>query len=170
VGNLVNVGKRGWSRLMVAVMGTAASAVIVSAGPAEASTSVDCGYSSMWADSLNVVYEDDGSFKISLAPTAATRAMGPSDAGDAAITNELWHAVQACVPGLYGSLADSVYQQLQCHVWFGPAWFATGPTYDFESYHLALANPGLADYVASHCLNEEAGARVIPDDMYGNVA
>ncbi|MDT0264104.1 hypothetical protein [Jatrophihabitans lederbergiae] len=77
----------------------------------------------------------DGQFEIKTWPTSNTRyaAWGGYEL-DA--MNEIWHAVQACVPGLYGSLADGIYQQIECHVVGtigGPLDFG-GDTFDFESW------------------------------------
>lgn len=48
-----------------------------------------------------------------------------------AVTNDIWHAVQQCVPGLYGVVADGVYQQIQCHVDGAPF---GGYSWDFETW------------------------------------
>ena len=69
---------------------------------------------------------------------------------------EEWHAIQACVPGLYGNLADSICQQLECHQRW--AWalrpdgeWATGPTYDLESWRPKLEDDNFFAKSASKC-------------------
>ena len=68
------------------------------------------------------------------------------------VTDVMWHSIQDCVPGLYGRVADSIYQQLMCHQAY-PVEFATGPTWDLETYHPPLSNPTWAALANTHCLN-----------------
>ena len=154
-------------------------AVLVTGGQAQASSTSDCGYADQYVSSLTTEHLDDGSFKIHTTPTQAARDNGPTDWmwGWNDITVDMWHAAQSCTPGLYGSLADSIWQQLQCHVWGGPAEFATGPTYDLESWHHPLLSPGWQGYLNTHCLNRDdvdtgGNARYwdVPDDPWANVA
>ena len=77
------------------------------------------------------------------------------------VTVKMWHSIQACIPGLYGDVADSIWQQLMCHQAYpfkGPA----GPTWDLETYHPPLSNPTWAALAATRCLNalepEQGGA------------
>lgn len=107
---------------------------------------------SVWVQGLQVEPFPGGNFKIIVTPTPELR--DPIHSVDRDITVDIWHDIQSCVPGLYGGLADSIWQQLQCHQEFAVASFATGPTFDFESWHPALPNPGVGTYVSSHCLNK----------------
>ncbi|MGY1820503.1 hypothetical protein [Geodermatophilus sp. SYSU D00079] len=160
---------------------------IAKPGIAKADTTADCGYSDQYIDKIETVYHDDGSFKIKVTPTNLLRRIGWIDftSGDNSTTISMWHAVQSCVPGLYYSLADSIWQQLQCHVWGSGSpnktlsdW-ATGPTFDLESTALPLIYPGFRSYGATHCLNEDAvntgdnaryGGPPLPDPVFGNYA
>jgi hypothetical protein len=129
----------------------------------------DCGYSDGNVRSIVTTYQADGTFNVHVSPTELARAVGTGEriVGREYVVYQMWHAVQHCVPGLYGHLADSIYQQLQCHVWLGidsASRVGTGPTYDLESWHLPLVDPGLKTYAASHCLNNDAGDRVVPEN------
>lgn len=91
-------------------------------------------------------------FRIIVTPTAKARsAAGMNNLWPSTVA--MWHAVQGCVPGLYHSLADSIWQQLECHQMFGAAEFATGPTYDLESWRPPLTDPNPVTYAATRCLN-----------------
>lgn len=79
----------------------------------------------------------------------------PTDTARAAherhdVVSAMWHQIQSCVPGLSGMLADSVWQQLECHQMYSNLW--TGPTYDLETWHAPLRNPGAGTYANSKCL------------------
>ncbi|AXX31209.1 hypothetical protein APASM_3844 [Actinosynnema pretiosum subsp. pretiosum] len=75
---------------------------------------------------------------------------------------EQWHAVQNCVAGLYNDLADSIWDQLECHqalswiMWNreGSMW-ATGDTYELESWRPKLIRdfPRLPQYLVTECGN-----------------
>src|SRR4051812_35734289 len=73
----------------------------VAAVPANASQTVDCGYGDSNISSVTTDYFGDGTFEIHVAPTIWAR----TDGSDG-MTYAMWHAVQSCVPGLYGDLAD----------------------------------------------------------------
>lgn len=81
----------------------------------------------------------NGEFKISLFPTYKARGNPGQFLGPRGVTNEIWHLTQACIPGLYGALADSIYKQIECHVQGGWAVtdgeYKTGSTWDLESWH-----------------------------------
>lgn len=52
------------------------------------------------------------------------------------MTNDIWASVQACVPGVYGYAADSIYRQIDCHVKgtrYG-YWWAGGYSWEFETW------------------------------------
>ncbi len=57
------------------------------------------------------------------------------------------------VPGLYGDLADSIYQQLQCHQMV-PHEAATGAAYDLETWREKLPGPNPVSYGLTRCLNQ----------------
>lgn len=71
------------------------------------------------------------------------------------VVNDMWHQIQACVPGLYDDLADSIYQQLECHQMV-PHEAATGATYDLETWREKLPGPNPVSYGVTHCLNQNA--------------
>jgi hypothetical protein len=101
-----------------------------------------------WVDGLAVERWDDDDFKVVLTPTNDARAYGTLG------VYAMWHVVQACVPGLYDKLADSIYAQLACHADFsavpdgGGDGFATGPTWDLESWRTAYTE---AESIATKC-------------------
>ncbi|MCK8678413.1 MULTISPECIES: hypothetical protein [Streptomyces] len=137
----------------VAVLGLTAPAT-----PASAASS--CG-SSKFVQQIEVVEWEDGKFQIVLTPTPEARwhaatAVSPRDA-----VVEQWHAIQGCVPGLEGGLADTIWDQLECHQLHasvpafreGSMW-ATGETYELESWRPVLprAVPG-GTLVFTQCMN-----------------
>jgi hypothetical protein len=113
-------------------------------------------------------------FRISVTPTEKARNAQITGYGHDA-TVDIWHDVQACVPGLYNGLADSIWQQAECHVMYGRANWKTGPTFDFESWRFPLADPNPVTYFQTECLDAnnkgEAGlGRNLPGglDLPGN--
>ncbi len=81
----------------------------------------------------------NGDFKILLFPTYKGRGNPTQSINPREITNDIWHLTQACVPDLYGSLADSIYKQIECHVQGGwvkdsDGTYKTGGTWDLESW------------------------------------
>ncbi|HQZ85614.1 MAG TPA: DUF2599 domain-containing protein [Actinomycetota bacterium] len=112
-----------------------------------------------WIEGMALESYDNGDFKVVLTPTPNARTFGT-----VAVYN-MWHVVQACVPGLYGALADSIYGQLACHADLSalPGLhgepFATGSTWDFESWR--PARDELAS-IASKCSSGWHGG-----DSYG---
>lgn len=72
-----------------------------------------------------------GQRQIRIIPTTAARMWQFSTA-----TNNIWAAVQQCVPGLYGSVADSVYSQIRCHALGAQYgyWWAGGYSWDVETW------------------------------------
>lgn len=90
----------------------------------------------------------NGDFKVVITPARDGRGnlwetLFPRDR-----TNDVWHQTQACVPGLYGAIADTIYAQISCHVMGGWApgtsgSYMTGGTWDLESWHpLGDVRPG----------------------------
>ncbi|MFI6567031.1 hypothetical protein [Streptomyces sp. NPDC050534] len=127
---------------------------------AQAAPAPYCG-PSKYVEKIEVASWGDGQFQIVLTPTQGARwnaAFSPTPR-DAVV--EQWHAIQACVPGLYGGLADTIWDQLECHQlnsWIalpreGSKWI-TGDTYDLESWRPVLPRqvPG-QDLIVTHCLN-----------------
>lgn len=120
-----------------------------------------CG-ANKYVESIKVEKIAGPDFKIVLRPTTLARIQGMSQVARREATVSMWHQIQGCVPGLYGSLADSIWQQLDCHEMFavekigvgGAYKDVTGPTFDFESWRLPLDHPNPASYIATHCLNE----------------
>lgn len=186
------------SRIRKAVVTAAAAATLAGAGvvagqaTANAAPLLYCG-PGQYDHEITVSKWGDGQFQIHVTPTLGARfAPDPRAAVDT-----LWRAVQACVPGLYGNLADTIYQQLDCHQRLAllPGWkeggiFQTGPTYDLESWRPKLVGPDIFGQERdSHCLNHLSalpsggdpdgpfGDPIRPDqgqvdllDAYGNIA
>ncbi|MEV0679115.1 hypothetical protein AB0I60_21605 [Actinosynnema sp. NPDC050436] len=149
---------------------TAAMTSAVSTGTAQAEQR--CG-ANPYVHNITVTQGPGPDFTIKLKPTEAARnATLNRKAWDATVS--MWHAVQGCVPGLYHQLADSVWQQLECHVYYGRANDLTGPTFDFESWHAPLPDPNWLNYGTSKCLNTQTNhwkgtGKLIPGalDLHG---
>jgi hypothetical protein len=119
-----------------------------------------------------------GQWQINVTPTQATRtATITGDRREA--TDAIWRAVQNCVSGLYGELADSIYQQIDCHV-LGAIHPGTGATFDLESWRPSVGGEGDLFYLTTQCgwggyPYIQEGGPVRPDagrlDLYyGNIA
>jgi hypothetical protein len=115
----------------------------------------------------------DGQFEIKVTPTSNTRySAWTSGSYMLDAMNEIWHAVQACVSGLEGNLADSIYQQIECHVIgtiSGPL-HAGGDTFDFESWR-GTTDP--SNYIPTQCnwggwAYEPVGEPYRPDRLSNN--
>jgi hypothetical protein len=91
-----------------------------------------CGPSGAYVDHIEIQDHEGGHFKILLTPTWQAR-VAPDPW---AATLEEWTAIQGCVIGLDGYLADSIFDQLQCHQYLalGP----TGETFDLESWRVIV--------------------------------
>jgi len=152
--NSVRGGVRRASAVL-SVTATVAASLVVGAGEAVAWIP-SCG-SSQFVEQIEVSRNSTGDFIIHVHPTDAARwdsalALDPRGA-----VVEQWHAVQACVPDLYGDLADRIWQQLDCHQRL--AWavdprtgdWATGPTYDLESWRPKLDPAWFPSEVLSKC-------------------
>lgn len=147
-------------RAAVVGLGTvlAAGAVIV-AGPAAAHADpVYCG-PSKFIEQIQVADWGGGRFQIIVTPNGEARNYAAWALDQRAAVVDEWHAVQACVRGLYGSLADSIWQQLDCHQRMSWAWnpkrrdWFTGPTYDLESWRPPLSDANLVSELRTKCLN-----------------
>lgn len=94
----------------------------------------------------------NGDFKIVATPNEAARTALSAYAA----TVSQWHAIQDCVSGLRGALADSIWDQLHCHQQFalapaiseGRLAWLTGPSYDLESWRGTFSE---ADWIATLC-------------------
>lgn len=132
------------------VIGT--SAAILAPTAAAAPVVTNCG-KNQYVVRIDTVPAAGPDFTISVTPTDAARNAG----GKREVTVSMWHQIQGCVPGLYDRLADSIWQQLECHQMYPWEDFlglgGTGPTYDLETWRSPLLNPGAGPYAASHCLN-----------------
>ncbi len=125
------------------------------ASGAQADGLLYCGPST-YIDYIEVEPWADDHFKIVVQPSTASRvALDP-----AAATVEMWHAIQACVPGLYGFRADTIWDQLECHQWLAlvpsrkafPEW-ASGSTYDLETWRPLLRPATYSSWQDSSCGN-----------------
>ncbi|MFG1922345.1 hypothetical protein [Cryptosporangium sp. NPDC048952] len=146
---------------LITLLATSAGAVL---GPSTAHADLlYCG-SSKYIEKIEVANWGNGRFQILVTPNSAARIRAGQTSTDPIRSREVvvdeWHAVQACVRGLYGSLADSIWQQLDCHQRMSWVWhplrrdWLTGPTYDLESWRPALTGPNVAVQEArTRCLN-----------------
>ncbi|WP_462188995.1 MULTISPECIES: DUF2599 domain-containing protein [unclassified Frankia] len=114
-----------------------------------------CG-PSRYVEEIIVQQWADGRFRVQVRPTPEGRRAG--DRGQVAA--EIWQAVQGCVTGLRGELADSLRDQLACHQNFaqlpalnGGKGFATGETYDLESWRPAPHPGGTRAWISTRCGN-----------------
>jgi hypothetical protein len=99
--------------------------VTVAQGSASADDCTNASVMHVWTEDYGL-----GHLRISVIPTNRARFLASR-----AVTNDIWHAVQQCVPGLYGVVADGVYQQIQCHVDGALVWGpAGGYSWDFETW------------------------------------
>jgi hypothetical protein len=114
----------------------------------------------------------NGDFQVSLRPTDAGRHADDRDAA----TATMWQAIVNCVHppsgGIHldGTVGASLFDQLRCHEYFalvpsltGGAGYATGPTYDIESWRPVA---GEARWISSECGNklgtDPTGAQPVP--------
>ncbi|MGY1751163.1 hypothetical protein [Modestobacter sp. SYSU DS0511] len=104
------------------------------------------------------VQRTDRGFVINIVPTDSGRYIGGGG------TVEVWHTIQGCVAGLYGDLADSIWQQLDCHMTFGPLG-GGGDVFELESWAPPLSFPTLLTYVTSNCLNDPPGQPYEPKPL-----
>jgi len=142
--------KPGAAILVGAVAAALGAVATVAAAPSASATVLYCG-SSEYVTSIRVQDFADGNFKVIVTPTSSARtALDPH-----AATVDEWHAIQSCIPGLYGSLADSIWDQLECHQGLalvpGEHGWATGPTYDLETWHGTFSE---GDWLSTHCGNQ----------------
>ncbi|MBT3078361.1 MULTISPECIES: DUF2599 domain-containing protein [Streptomyces] len=144
----------------ICLTATALATLGLTALASPASAAPFCG-PSKFVQEIKVADWEGEAFQIILTPTPEARghaatAINPRDA-----VVEQWHAIQGCVSGLEGGIADTIWDQLECHQlnsWVpfpreGSNWL-TGETYELESWRPVLprAVPGAA-LVATECLN-----------------
>lgn len=120
-----------------------------------------CG-SSKYVEKIEVVQWEGDNFQIVLTPTAKARhdaAWNPDLRGPIV---EQWHAIQNCVAGLEGEVADTIWDQLECHQLF--SWikmdredseWATGDTFELESWLPKLNRDitRIPQYFTTQCAN-----------------
>lgn len=148
-----------------AVVAASAAASVVAFAPS-ASAAPYCG-PSKFVEKIEVIPWANNEFQIRLTPTGEARAYAAvslrylwMDPRDAVV--EQWHAIQNCVPGLTGDLADKMWDQLECHQLNsfvplpreGSIW-ATGDAYELESWApLQPREASGAAMIDSKCLND----------------
>lgn len=145
-------------RSVVSIFSVAAAVGVSVAAPSAAGADVpdvqSCG-ANAYVESIDVVPKSgtESNFSIVVSPTEKARTNGLLQ--DRNTTVSMWHQIQSCVPGLYGDLADSIWQQLECHQHFAVENF-TGSTYDLETWRYPLSDANYATYIDSRCLNRES--------------
>ncbi|WP_157239699.1 hypothetical protein [Catenuloplanes japonicus] len=173
-------------RVLIAGVTISASTIFgLAAFVPPASAASYCG-PSKFVEEIEVARWGDGQFQIVLTPTTEARAHAAFSKSPRDAVVEQWHAIQRCVPGLYGSLADTIWDQLECHQlnsWLifpkeDGNWL-TGSTYDLESWRPILPRwVGGQDLIVTECLNRLGvdpagpfGSPLRPDagqsDLYG---
>lgn len=105
-----------------------------------------------------------GGVKIVVSPSVAARTAPLG-------TNDVWHVVQACVPGLTGTVADSIYWQLDCHIAGGAVYggsdgasrgvitgpeFRTGQSWDLETWQPVMGRD-FGRYFSTACESSDDG-------------
>ena len=115
-----------------------------------------CSGTSEYVAQVEVKRSDTGSFAVVLTPTQAARDHSAWVIDQRPVVVEQWHAIQDCVADLEGDIADSIWQQLECHQIY--AWipdshggYATGSTFDLETNRPKLENPNVATYTLAKC-------------------
>jgi hypothetical protein len=142
----------GFSCALATIAGTLAVPAAAHADP------VYCG-PSKFIEKIEVADWGNGRFQILVTPNGDARSYAAWALDQRAAVVEEWHAVQACVRGLYGDLADSIWQQLDCHQRMSWAWdpkrgdWYTGATYDLESWRPPLSGANLVSELRTKCLN-----------------
>lgn len=155
------------SRWRVAASAAAATvgmcvATLFTASPASASGWIPyCGPSGSYVEKIEVSSDGASNFIVHVTPTSLARQDSAvrfaADLSSRDVVVEQWHAIQGCKTDLEGDVADSIWQQLECHQrlsWaYDPRthdWF-TGPTYDLESYRPPLPVNLFVTQIASGC-------------------
>lgn len=125
--------KKTWIRALTGLLAASALVVLPSTS-AEAEELPPCAATDLVEGIARVNYPN-GDFKISLTPTEGAHWIATWRMYD------IWHLVQACVPGLYDETADRIYAQLACHADLSllgdpsnDGAYLSGPTWDLESW------------------------------------
>jgi hypothetical protein len=117
-----------------------------------------CG-ASQYVEEITLESWPNGAFRVSLRPTQSARDAANRDA----VAGDMWQAIVRCVhpsagsTDLGGTVGASLLDQLRCHEFFaqvpaldgGPG-YATGPTFDLESWHPVA---GESRWITSQCGN-----------------
>ncbi len=116
-----------------------------------------CG-SSRYVEEIVVEQWADGRLRISVRPTSAARHADRDEA-----TEAIWAAIGGCVttlPALGRDVADSLHAQLACHqdlslvpALGGGKGYATGDTYDLESWRPMMRPNSVSTWISTHCGN-----------------
>jgi hypothetical protein len=126
------------------------------AGAAAAATPY-CG-SSRYVEEIVVEQWADGRLRISVRPTSAARHADRDEA-----TEAIWTAIGGCVaalPALGRDVTDSLHAQLTCHqdlalvpALGGGKGYATGDTYDLESWRPMMRPNSVSTWISTRCGN-----------------
>ncbi|WP_261560897.1 DUF2599 domain-containing protein, partial [Frankia tisae] len=116
-----------------------------------------CG-SSRYVEEIVVEQWADGRLRISVRPTSAARHADRDEA-----TEAIWAAIGGCVttlPALGRDVADSLHAQLTCHqdlalvpALGGGRGYATGDTYDLESWRPMMRPNSVSTWISTRCGN-----------------
>ncbi len=135
----------------------AAAAPTRPAAAAPAATTPYCG-ASRYVEEIVVEQWADGRLRISVRPTSAARHAERREATDA-----IWTAIGGCVttlPALGRDVTDSLHAQLTCHqdlalipALGGGRGYATGDTYDLESWRPLMRPNSMSTWISTRCGN-----------------
>jgi hypothetical protein len=125
--------------------------------PAAAAATPYCG-ASRYVEEIVVEQWTDGRLRISVRPTSAGRHADRREGTDA-----IWTAIADCVttlPTLGRDVTDSLHAQLTCHqdlalipTLGGGRGYATGDTYDLESWRPMMRPNSVSTWISTHCGN-----------------
>jgi hypothetical protein len=110
-----------------------------------------CG-ASRYVEEVTVERWAGGYFRVSLRPTSSGRHAADLDGA----TDVMWNALRRCVRGFDARVGDSLHDQLRCHehlaliVASGGEGYATGPTFDLESWRPRLKE---SQWISTRCGN-----------------
>ncbi|KJE25257.1 Protein of unknown function (DUF2599) [Frankia torreyi] len=127
------------------------------AAAAPAAAAPYCG-ASRYVEEIVVEQWADGRLRISVRPTSAARHAERHEATDA-----IWTAIGGCVttlPALGRDVTDSLHAQLACHqdlalipALGGGRGYATGDTYDLESWRPMMRPNSMSTWISTRCGN-----------------
>jgi hypothetical protein len=110
-----------------------------------------CG-ASQDVEEITVEQWAGGLFRVSVRPTPAARHADDLDGA----TDTMWTALRRCVRGFDTQVGDSLYDQLRCHEHLalipasGGKGYATGPTFDLESWRPSMSR---GQWITTRCGN-----------------